>query len=77
MRCVIKDWRGMRREVELSSALEPAPFYDGGVIEAAQAKAEACAVAIGKLTALLVEKGLVTLDEAKHATGVYTNIELK
>jgi hypothetical protein len=59
--------------MDLADALTPRESRDGQV-EAAQAQADAVADAIGRLTALLVEKGAITLDEAKSACGAYDDI---
>ena len=73
---VVKTWRG-DQEVTLNAALTPYSHYDeGGVAESAQHQADAASEAIGVLLAYLVEKGHLTLDEAKEIAGVYDDIEI-
>lgn len=73
MRVLIELWNGPQ-ETDLAAALRPTPWLGdhSGVAETAQAYAEANRQAIGNLAALLVEKNLLTLDEAASACGVET-----
>lgn len=70
MRVIYKTWRGSR-EMDLEDALAPVAgdTYGLGSVEQAAALAEANARAIGKLAALLVERRLISLDEAAEACG--------
>lgn len=71
MKVFVELWNG-KQETSLSAALRPTPWLGdhAGVAETAQAYAEANRTAIGNLAALLVEKNLITLDEAADACGV-------
>jgi hypothetical protein len=71
MKVLVELWNG-KQEIELSNALRPTAWLDDhcGNAEAAKAQADCNAEAIGKLAALLVEKGVIDLDEATHACGV-------
>lgn len=77
MRVVIVDWRGAKRETDLDIALVPDVSYDGGLAEYAKALALKNSEVIGALAALLVEKKIITLDEATSACQVLRTIELK
>lgn len=77
MKVVVKQWGlGADKVMELSSALEPDPMYEGGIAERAAAQADLNAEVLGNLAALLVEKGVLALDEAKDACKVYGDIEV-
>lgn len=67
-------WSEARVE-ELSDVLTPQANSDGGAIEEATALARATAEAVGKLAALLVERGHITLDEATVACGVWHDVD--
>lgn len=68
----VKGWRTTRR-MSLEEALRPSGYrgYDsGGAIEQAQDDASEACKAVGRLAAKLVEKGVLTLDEAVEAMGI-------
>lgn len=74
MRVTLSNWRG-EREMELEDALTPESSSDrGGVAERAQDQADANAKAIGRLAALLVDRRLISLDEACTACGIYDTV---
>lgn len=63
----------------VEQALQPGGYrgHDGmGAIEQAQEDATAACAAVGRLTALLVEKGVLTLDEAVTAMGIGDTVEM-
>lgn len=71
MKAFIELWNG-KQETTLAKALQPTSWLNDhtGVAETARAYAEANREAIGALAALLVEKKVITLDEAAHACGI-------
>lgn len=70
----MKTWRG-ESEIDLSQALQPSASSDrGGVAEQAQDQADENSKAIGRLAALLVDRRLITIDEAAAACGIYDTI---
>lgn len=75
MRVTIKTWRG-KRETFLADALRPQSYYErSGVAEDAAALAQATAEAFGRLAELLVDKGVITLEEAVSVAGVTHEVE--
>ena len=60
----VKDDRGRTVDVEsaVAQSLEPSS-YDSGAVERAREQAENNSKAIGTLTALLVERGLMSAEE--------------
>lgn len=75
MLVTVRTWRG-DQEIELSEALTPKVSNDrGGVAEQAQDQADANARAIGLLAALLVERRLISVEEAASACGAYSIIK--
>jgi hypothetical protein len=77
MKCMFKSWSGVKREMELSAALAPEACHDGGVAEHALALAQKNSEVIGRLAALMVERGVISFDEAKHACEAYNIYELE
>lgn len=75
MRVKIKTWRG-QRETELEDALTPSigAYECEGQLERAESLARKSAEAFGRLAALLVERRLISLDEAVSASGVSEEI---
>lgn len=61
-------------QMELSDALTPEVYSEGGSLERTQAVAENCAKRLGALAALLVEKKILTIAEASEACGVLGEI---
>lgn len=73
----VTGWRNSRT-MSLEQALQPSGYrgYDsGGAIEQAQSDATAACEAVGRLTALLVEKGVLTLEEGVSAMGINDKVE--
>jgi hypothetical protein len=74
MRLIYKDWR-YNAECECSvggyikSTLGQTDYYQTGVAENADTKAENCAGAIGRLVEILVEKGLLDAKDVNYIAG--------
>jgi len=66
---------GRVTECELSEALQP-QVYEQGHIEQVQALANANAAAIGHILAKLVENGVMTLEEARDASGTLNELRV-
>lgn len=77
MKVYKKDWNGRSKQVELSHALEPNSSREGGIAENAQAQASENAAALGRLTELLIDKGVITLEQGCDAMGVYGALSLE
>lgn len=76
MKVILKQFGlGADKVMLLENALTPEPCYDGGSLERAQAQSELNALCIGRLAAIMVEKGICTIDEAKDACGIWPDIE--
>lgn len=73
--CYVKSpWDREPKKLSLADAFNPEPdqTYDGGgVSERAARAASAACEAVGKLTALLIEKGVINIAEAGEALEVY------
>lgn len=67
MKVRIKNYRGEVATVELAKALKPDHDYASGQVERVAELAENTAFSLGRLSALLVEKGLMSLEEARAA----------
>lgn len=65
MRVIVKSW-GAEVTQHLDDVLTPSagPYEYSGTVEEARGVANKTAEAFGKLAELLVEKGVITLDEA-------------
>lgn len=75
MKVKIIDWRNEPIEIELAEALQPVSHADStGAAERAWDQAEANAEAIGKLAALLVEKGALSIKEAIEACDPWVKV---
>ena len=76
MRVKVKDFMNRERECELSDALTPfvGAYEADGAVERAEKLASKTAEAFGRLAELLVEKEVITLDEAREAAGYYGDI---
>ncbi len=70
-----KDWRGNDQKLELAVVLQPEPWLDGGSLEQARQVADEACKVIGQLLAIMVEKRLLTLVEAKAISGTRLDIE--
>ncbi|URA06950.1 head vertex assembly chaperone [Xanthomonas phage Pfeifenkraut] len=72
----VKTWRGVR-ETSLSDALTPYvdAYERDGQLERAECLAQKTAEAFGRLAELLVEKGVISLEEAVSASGVSADVE--
>lgn len=72
----VTSWHSTR-EMSLSTALTPSigAYEADGQLERADALARKSAEAFGRLAELLVEKGVITLEEAVAASGVSEDIE--
>jgi len=77
MLCTIENWKGERQQMELAAALEPVELIDSGIAENAMAQARLNAQCIGRLAALMVERNVITLEEAITVCNVYRNIKLE
>lgn len=75
MKVLHMSWRGPK-VMELSQALTPTYDSDRGIAEDAQGLAQKNSEILGRLTAALVEKNVIDLDEAKTICGIYDEIEL-
>ena len=64
------------REISLDEALRPVAFTDGGRLEDIEAQAELNSECIGRLAALLVERRIITFDEALIACDRSGRIEV-
>ena len=65
MKCTYENYLGSYISIPLAEALTPSYTSDRGY-----SKAELACDSIGKLLALLVEKGVITLDEAISSTEI-------
>lgn len=65
MRVKMETWRGVQ-EMDLQSALTPAlkAYEADGQVERAQVLADKTATAVGRMLTVLVEKGVLSLEEA-------------
>jgi hypothetical protein len=70
MQVKFKSWRNDAEIMDLSDALTPVVYRDGQV-EQAQAGADVALACIGRLAALLVESGALTLAQVSDACGIY------
>jgi hypothetical protein len=76
MRVRVDSGWGGPREMSLEQALTPSAWdSSGGSLEAARDAANAANECIGRLAALLVEKRVLTLEEARIATGCFYKME--
>ena len=77
MKVRYKDFRGHDVETDLFDYLDPRDAYHGsGAIEETRADVSNCSHAIGRLAELLVEKGVIDLNEAAKICGKYGDVEL-
>lgn len=67
---------GVNCERDLADALTPERPYKGTTDKIALEMSKTNAKCIGRLAALLVERKLITLDEAKKVCGITNDIEL-
>lgn len=75
MQVLLRTWRG-KREVELEEALTPSGWNDhSGVAERAQSDATLALECLGRLSALLVDKGLISIEEASEVMNISGTIE--
>lgn len=65
-------WLNEATEVELSQALKPDAYYDGGMLEQAATQGSHNAETIGRLLAHLVESKAMTVEEAFQIAGKST-----
>ncbi len=73
MRVKIKEW-GKVKSVKLSSLLEPEADQYSGEMESVKGVAYKTAEAYGRLAELLVEKGVITVQEAMECSGVWAHL---
>lgn len=72
--CYVKSpWNKEPKKLSLADAFSPEPYHldSGGVAERALDAGRAACEAVGLLTALLIEKGVITIEEAGDALSVY------
>lgn len=76
MMVVVNEWSGDARTEDLAEVLRPKPLaYEfEGSFEEAIGVGEKTAVAFGKLAALLVERGIISLEDAANVSGVYESL---
>lgn len=72
---VRSQWAQAKKVMELSTILTPQTSRDGSV-EQAQADAARANEVIGALLERLVERGVMTLEDACDVAGVYDDIEI-
>lgn len=77
MRVKVKNWRG-ERVTDLEDALTPSvgAYEAEGELERAKCLANKAAEGLGRLAALLVERRLISLEEAATACGITDDLEL-
>lgn len=73
MKVIADHWSGPK-EMELSDALTNDRSDCSGVAEEAQDIARTCAQLNGRFLAKLVEKNVITLEEAVEISGVYLEV---
>lgn len=77
MRVEVTRWSGDKpREMSLEDALCPKSHGSDGAVEHARDLANECANALGKFAARLVEKNVLTLEEAQDICGIGSTIEV-
>lgn len=70
MKAKIQTWRGIADEVSLASAFKPyTNWIEGGMLEHVEETANSTYKAMGRLIACLVEKKILTLEEANYVSG--------
>jgi polyhydroxyalkanoate synthesis regulator phasin len=74
MKAWVDSWRGAK-EMELWEAILPDTSQEGA-LEQAEATAKAALEYSAKLAALLVKKGLISLDEATDTFDVFEKIRI-
>ncbi|QDH50400.1 hypothetical protein [Caulobacter phage KcrB] len=77
IRVTVKNpWYGREYTQDLADALTPTIDHDGGIAERALENSEGLARVVGSLLATLVERRVLTLDDAKHVAGVRDEIRI-
>lgn len=70
MRVKVTTWRG-EGAMDLSDVLRPTGDGEGGAAERTQSQAYVNSEVIGRIAALLVDRQIITLDEAVTACGIF------
>jgi hypothetical protein len=71
----VETFRGTVR-MSMSEALQPEASFSGGLAESAREDSETALLVIGRLLALLVEKGAISLDDARNVSVQWSSMEI-